>query len=60
MNGKDNDISEATRTKVLKIIEEEQYVPYFKYMDKEGLKPHVIGLIIKKESQGAGKYRFTC
>ena len=38
MNGKDNDISEATRTKVLKIIEEEQYVPYFKYMDKEGLK----------------------
>lgn len=48
MNGKDNDISEATRTKVLKIIEEEQYVPYFKYMDKEGLKPHVIGLIIRK------------
>ena len=30
MNGKDKDISEVTRKKVLKTIEEENYVPYLK------------------------------
>lgn len=47
MNGKDGDISEKTKRKVLKIIEEEQYVPYYKYLEKEGLKSHLIGLIIR-------------
>ena len=30
MNGKDRDISEDTKKKVRKTIEEENYVPYFK------------------------------
>lgn len=47
MNGKDRDISEETRKKVLEIIEKENYVPYFKYREKEGLKSHLIGMIIK-------------
>ena len=40
MNGKDKDISEKTKQKVLKVVEEEQYVPYLKYREKEGLKSH--------------------
>ena len=48
MNGKDKDISEKTKQKVLKVVEEEQYVPYLKYREKEGLKSHVIGLVIKR------------
>lgn len=51
MNGKDKDISEETRKKVLKIIEEEQYVPYFKFREKEGLKNRLIGLILKRENR---------
>lgn len=47
MNGKDRDISEETRKRVLEVIEKENYVPYFKYREKEGLKNHLIGLIIK-------------
>ena len=34
VNGKDKDISEATRQRVLKIIEENNYVPYSKYRKK--------------------------
>ena len=48
MNGKDKDISEETKKKVLKVIEEKQYVPYFKFREKEGLKNHLIGLVVKK------------
>lgn len=51
MNGKDKDISEKTKQKVLKVVEEEQYVPYLKYREKEGLKSHVIGLVIKKDNR---------
>ena len=29
MNGKDRDISEETKKKVLRVIEEQHYVPYF-------------------------------
>ena len=35
MNGKDKDISEDTKKKVLKVIEEENYVPYFKFLEKQ-------------------------
>ena len=34
MNGKDKDISEKTKQKVLKVVEEEQYVPYLKYRER--------------------------
>ncbi len=34
MNGKDRDISEDTKKKVRKTIEEENYVPYFKFREK--------------------------
>ena len=37
MNGKDKDISEATRNKVRRVIEENNYIPYAKYRTKEGL-----------------------
>lgn len=36
MNGKDRDISEETRKRVLEVIEKENYVPYFKYREKKG------------------------
>lgn len=51
MNGKDKDISDATKQKVLKVIEDENYVPYFKFREKEGLKNHLIGLIIKRDNR---------
>lgn len=51
MNGKDKDISEETKKKVLKVIEEEQYVPYFKFREKEGLKNRLIGLLIKRTNR---------
>jgi len=51
MNGKDKDISEETRKKVLRVIEEENYVPYFRFLEKEGIKNHLIGLIVKKENR---------
>lgn len=55
MNGKDKDISEKTKQKVLKVIEDKQYIPYSKFREKEGLKNHLIGLIIArnhKECEG--------
>lgn len=51
MNGKDKDISDKTKKKVLEIIEREQYVPYFKYLEKEGLKSRFLGLILKKNNR---------
>ena len=48
MNGKDKDISDKTKQKVLEVIEQEQYVPYLKFREKEGLKSHFIGLVMKK------------
>ena len=49
MNGKDRDISEETKKKVLAVIEKENYVPYFKFREKEGLKSHLLGLIIRRD-----------
>lgn len=51
MNGKDKDISEGTRKRVLQIIEKEQYVPYLKFREKQGLKSHLIGLILKRSNR---------
>lgn len=51
MNGKDRDISEETRKKVLQVIEEENYVPYFRFLEKEGIKNHLIGLIVRKDNR---------
>ena len=51
MNGKDRDISEVTRQKVLDVIEKEHYIPYFKYREKEGLKSHLIGMIVKLDNR---------
>ena len=48
MNGKDKDISEETRKKVLEVIEREHYVPYFKFLDKAGMKNRLVGLILQK------------
>lgn len=50
MNGKDKDIGEKTRKKVLQIIKENSYIPYAKYRVKEGLINRFIGLIIKKNN----------
>ena len=38
MNGKDRDISEETKKKVLKVIEEKHYVPYFRICGRIGPK----------------------
>ncbi|MBU3874784.1 substrate-binding domain-containing protein [Faecalicatena sp. AGMB00832] len=51
MNGKDKDISEETKKKVRKIIEEENYIPYLKYREKEGLKNHLIGLLVRRDNR---------
>lgn len=51
MNGKDRDISEETKKKVLKVIEEQHYVPYFKFREKEGLKNRLIGLIVRRDNR---------
>lgn len=59
MNGKDGDISEKTKRKVLQIIEEEQYVPYYKYLEKDGLKSHLVGLIIRINNREREKIVMT-
>lgn len=51
MNGKDKDISEETKKKVLTIIEKQKYVPYFRFREKEGLKSHLIGLILRRDNR---------
>ena len=48
INGKDKDISEKTRKKVLEIVESSNYVPYLKYLEKDNLKNAMIGLIIRR------------
>ncbi len=50
MNGKAEDISEPTRKKVLKVIEENNYIPYAKYRKKEGLRSGLIGLIVQRSN----------
>lgn len=45
MNGNDKDISEATRARVLRVISENNYVPYSKFLKKEGLRQHIIGML---------------
>ena len=51
MNGKDKDIGEETRKKVLRIIEEENYVPYFRFLEKEGIRNNLIGLIVRRKNR---------
>lgn len=51
MNGKDKDISEKTRENVRKIIEENQYVPYLKFREKDGFKNRLLGLIVRQDNQ---------
>ena len=55
VNGKDKDISEATRQRVLKIIEENNYVPYSKYRKKEHMRQRLIGVILKDAYSRAGQ-----
>ena len=47
VNGKDKDISEATRIRVLKVIEENNYVPYARYRKEEHLKRRLVGVILR-------------
>ncbi len=47
INGKDKDISPETRARVLRIVEEEQYVPYAKFRATDDTKSHVIGLVLR-------------
>lgn len=51
MNGKDRDISEETKKKVLDVIEQEHYIPYFKFLEKEGMKSRLIGMILRKDNR---------
>lgn len=55
MNGKDKDISEETRNRVLKTIKDNNYVPYAKYREKEGVMNRLIGLIIRKNNTHYGE-----
>lgn len=48
MNGKAKDISEPTKQKVLKVIEENNYIPYEKYRVKDGIVNRLMGLILQK------------
>ena len=56
MNGKDKDISEETRKKVLEVIEREHYIPYFKFLDKAGMKNRLVSLILQKNNQEKERY----
>lgn len=51
MNGKDKDISDETKRKVLKIIEQEKWIPYSRFLEKEGIKTHLIGLCIREDNR---------
>ncbi len=46
MNHKDQNISEETRERVLKVIKEQDYVPYAKVRDRLLSNSHAIGLVI--------------
>ena len=50
MNGKDKDISEPTKQRVLKVIEENNYIPYEKYRVKEGIVNRLAGLVLQKKN----------
>ncbi len=54
MNGKDDDISEPTRKRVLKIVEEQNYIPYAKYRMREGMGNWLVGLVISGENRYYG------
>ncbi len=55
VNGKDKDISETTRQRVLSIIEEYNYVPYSRYRKDERRKQRLIGVILKDVYSRAGQ-----
>ncbi len=51
INNKDKDISIETRKKVLKVIEEEEYTPYFNLQEKNNAKNKLIGVILKRDNK---------
>ena len=51
MNNRDQDISKETRSRVLQVIEEEHYVPYSRFLEKEGIKNRLLGLILQKDNR---------
>ncbi|MDR0267164.1 PfkB family carbohydrate kinase [Paenibacillus sp.] len=46
LNNKDQDISEETRTKINKVISDNNYIPYRKVVKRMGAKSDTIGLVI--------------
>lgn len=54
INGKDDDISEPTRRRVLKVVEEQNYIPYEKYRAREGMAKRLIGLVIPENNRYYG------
>lgn len=50
INNKDRDISEDTRKKVLKIIKEQEYVPYANLHERNNAKNKLIGVILKRNN----------
>lgn len=56
MNGKDDDISEPTRKRVLKIVEEQNYIPYAKYRMREGMGNWLVGLVISGRTDITGHW----
>lgn len=48
INNKDQDISEETRKKVLKLVKEYQYVPYAKVINNAQAKSGMIGVMVPK------------
>ncbi len=50
INGKDKDISEETKKKVFRVIEQTNYVPYQKFREKENLKSHLLVLFVNRGS----------
>lgn len=46
INGKDKDISEETKKKVFRVIEQTNYVPYQKFREKEHLKSRLLILFV--------------
>lgn len=35
----------------MRVIEEENYVPYFRFLEKEGIRNHLIGLIVRRKNR---------
>ena len=40
----------------MEVIEREHYVPYFKFLDKAGMKNRLVGLILQKNNQEKERY----